>query len=384
MSGAAGDPGIVYILHLDPPYRHARHYTGHAEPGHLAERLAEHGTARGGRLLQVQREAGGSWHLARTLPGGRDLERAIKDAQAVPRYCPDCTPTPRQSPPDVTPRRQRLAARAAAPADPAVPLPRLPAPPPAEQGRRAGERFLATREGWPADRLAAALEYVTGPYRQNGPRNQASAREMAAFTATVTAGIQAQRATGRAQPAPIAQQKGTDAVSTPTPRPGPAPGHTAEREKGAATARLIVTRQIEAGHSAEQIADRWEAALAGHDPQTATPEQQAWHDAARDEARQLIQDWRDMQRGEAEQAQATRDERQAAHDAGDRRASAARDAGEQLAAEPWRISERELNDVETARPEPEPSPEPEGPWYLSEEREPEAGPGPEHELEAAG
>ena len=129
MSAAAGDPGIVYILHLDPPYRHARHYTGHAEPGHLAERLAEHGTARGARLLQVQREAGGSWHLARTLPGGRDLERAIKDAQAVPRYCPDCTPTPRQSPPDVTPRRQRLAARAAAPADPApaVPLPRLPA-----------------------------------------------------------------------------------------------------------------------------------------------------------------------------------------------------------------------------------------------------------------
>ena len=209
---------------------------------------------------------------------------------------------------------------------------------------------------------------------------------MAAFTATVTAGIQAQRATGRAQPAPTAQQKGTAAVSTPTPRPGPAPGHTAEREKGAATARLIVTRQIEAGHSAEQIADRWEAALAGHDPQTATPEQQAWHDGARDEARQLIQDWRDMQRGEAEQAQAARDERQAAHDAGDRRASAARDAGEQLAAEPWRISERELNDMETARPEPEPepSPEPEGPWYLSEEREPEAGSGPEHELEAAG
>ena len=92
MSTGWGDPGIVYILHLDPPYRHARHYTGHAEPGHLAERLAEHGTARGARLLQVQREAGGSWHLARTLPGGRDLERAIKDAQAVPRYCPDCTP----------------------------------------------------------------------------------------------------------------------------------------------------------------------------------------------------------------------------------------------------------------------------------------------------
>jgi hypothetical protein len=386
MSPAAYDPGIVYILHLDPPYRHARHYTGHAEPGHLAERLAEHGTARGARLLQVQREAGGSWHLARTLPGGRDLERAIKDAQAVPRYCPDCTPAPRQSPPDVTPRRQRLAARAAAPADPApaVPLPRLPALPPAEQGRRAGKRFLATREGWPADRLAAALEYVTGPYLQHGPRNEASAQQMAAFTATVTAGIQAQRATERAQPAPTAQQKGTTAVSTPTAQLPSASGPAADREKGAATARLIILRQIEAGHSAEQIADRWEAALAAHDPQTATPEQQAWHDGAESEARQLIQDWRDMQRSEAELAQAARDERQAAQDAEDRQASAVGDAGEQLAGESWRISERELNDIETAYPEPEPSPEPEGPWHLSEEREPEAGSAPEHELEAAG
>jgi hypothetical protein len=140
---------------------------------------------------------------------------------------------------------------------------------------------------------------------------------MAAFTATVTAGIQAQRATERAQPAPTAQQKGTEAVSTPTPQPGPAPGHTTEHEKGAATARLIVLRQIEAGHSAEQIADRWEAALAGHDPQAATPEQQAWHDGAESEARQLSKAWRDMQRSEAEQAQAARDERQAAHDARD-------------------------------------------------------------------
>jgi hypothetical protein len=207
---------------------------------------------------------------------------------------------------------------------------------------------------------------------------------MAAFTATVTAGIQAQRTTERAQPAPTAYQKGTTAVSTPTAQLPPAPGPAADREKGAATARLIILRQIEAGHSAEQIADRWQAALAGHDPQTATPEQQAWHDGAESEARQLIQDWRDMQRSEAEQAQAARDERQAAQDAEDRQASAADDAGEQLAGEPWRVSERELNDIETAHPEPETSPEPEGPWHLSEEREPEAGPGPEHELEAAG
>jgi hypothetical protein len=89
-----------------------------------------------------------------------------------------------------------------------------------------------------------------------------------------------------------------------------------EREKGAATARLIVLRQIEAGQSADQIADRWESALAEHDPATATSGQQAWHHGARDEAAQLIQDWRDMQREEAEQAQTARDERGAAQEAG--------------------------------------------------------------------
>jgi hypothetical protein len=215
---------------------------------------------------------------------------------------------------------------------------------------------------------------------------------MAAFTATITAGIQAQRATERAQAAPTqaapgkrgAQQKGTKAVTTNTAQPGRPPGSATEREKGAATARLIVLRQIEAGHSAEQIADRWEGALAGHDPQTATPEQQAWHDGARDEAAQLIQDWRDTQRSEAEQAQAARDKRDAAQDTGDRRPSAARDADEQLAAEPWLVSGRELDDMQAAHPEPEPSPELDSPWHLTQEREPGAGSGPEHDVEAAG
>jgi hypothetical protein len=236
---------------------------------------------------------------------------------------------------------------------PDVPLPRLPAPPPTEQDRRAGERFLATRQGWSADRLAAALAYVTGPYHEHGRHTQAATQEMAAFTTTVTAGIEAQRATERAQAAPTdaapgkrgAQQKGTEAVSTNTAQTGPPSGPATEREKGTATARLIVLRQIEAGQSADQIADRWEGALAEHDPATATPAQQAWHDGACEEAAQLIQDWRDMQREEAEQAQAARDEREAAQEP-----------------EPWQLTERELDALGAGAQVPaprEPEPEPE-------------------------
>jgi predicted GIY-YIG superfamily endonuclease len=84
-------PGTVYLLHLDPPYKHARHYLGWAAD--LAARLAEHEHGQGARLLAVQKAAGGTWHLARTWPGAtRNDERRIKDTGHVPHYCPDCQP----------------------------------------------------------------------------------------------------------------------------------------------------------------------------------------------------------------------------------------------------------------------------------------------------
>ena len=95
--------GTVYVVHLDPPYRRARHYVGHADPGCLQHRLAEHYTSGGPRLLRVQKAAGGSWHLVATFPGTRSTERQLKDGQAVPSFCPDCTPHPRIEMPAVDP-----------------------------------------------------------------------------------------------------------------------------------------------------------------------------------------------------------------------------------------------------------------------------------------
>jgi predicted GIY-YIG superfamily endonuclease len=84
--------GLVYLIHLDPAYKHARHYTGWT--ANLDQRLAEHRAGAGARLLDVVQKAGGSWHLVRTWPGTRSLERAIKDMRAVPQLCPECTPHP--------------------------------------------------------------------------------------------------------------------------------------------------------------------------------------------------------------------------------------------------------------------------------------------------
>ena len=86
------DPGTVYLLHFDRPYVHARHYTGWTTD--LTARLAEHQSGRGARLLAVIVAAGIGWQLARTWPGTRALERALKRQGGASRHCPICrTPT---------------------------------------------------------------------------------------------------------------------------------------------------------------------------------------------------------------------------------------------------------------------------------------------------
>jgi len=79
---------MVYLLHFDRPYRHARHYLGYAAD--LDARLKRHKAGNGARLLQVVMDTGISWVLARTWPGGRDVERKLKRQKNSPRLCPIC------------------------------------------------------------------------------------------------------------------------------------------------------------------------------------------------------------------------------------------------------------------------------------------------------
>jgi hypothetical protein len=83
---------VVYLLHLVPAYRHARHYLGFAaSSGFLPRRLHEHATGRGARLVAVALAAGCRFELVRLWPGSRDDERRLKNQRAVPRLlCPAC------------------------------------------------------------------------------------------------------------------------------------------------------------------------------------------------------------------------------------------------------------------------------------------------------
>lgn len=82
--------GVIYLLHFDQPFKHAAHYTGWTGRGELDKRLAEHGTAHGGRLLAVVKSAGIGWTLARTWTGDRNRERSLKRQGGASRRCPIC------------------------------------------------------------------------------------------------------------------------------------------------------------------------------------------------------------------------------------------------------------------------------------------------------
>ncbi len=80
----------IYLLHLDKPLRHDKHYVGLAED--LAARLERHASGQRARMLAVCRERGITWRLVRTWEGGRKFERELKNRKEAPKLCPVCNP----------------------------------------------------------------------------------------------------------------------------------------------------------------------------------------------------------------------------------------------------------------------------------------------------
>ena len=82
---------VVYLIHFDRPYQHARHYLGTTD--NLERRLRQHAAGRrhgGARLMEVVNEAGIIWRIACTWEGGRELERRLKSWNNGGRLCPIC------------------------------------------------------------------------------------------------------------------------------------------------------------------------------------------------------------------------------------------------------------------------------------------------------
>lgn len=79
---------LVYLLHFNRPYKHARHYLG--STNNLNARLERHRAGNGARLIEVITQAGIGFTLARTWEGGRTLERRLKNWHNSPKLCPIC------------------------------------------------------------------------------------------------------------------------------------------------------------------------------------------------------------------------------------------------------------------------------------------------------
>jgi predicted GIY-YIG superfamily endonuclease len=82
--------GTIYLLHLDEPFGHAKHYTGWASDLHA--RLAHHAAGTGANLLRHVAAAGIGWTLVRTWPGDRREERRLKRRGGASDRCPVCRP----------------------------------------------------------------------------------------------------------------------------------------------------------------------------------------------------------------------------------------------------------------------------------------------------
>lgn len=85
----------VYVLHLNTPLKHAKHYVGFVVNGHTLKARIEHhrnGTANC-RFTQVLHNLGITFVLARVFRGkkfDRSFERKLKKTHKVTYYCPIC------------------------------------------------------------------------------------------------------------------------------------------------------------------------------------------------------------------------------------------------------------------------------------------------------
>lgn len=59
----------VYVLHIEPPLGHARHYVGYTPDEDLARRIAEHMSGSGSPLIRAAVAAGRNVQLAHAFTG---------------------------------------------------------------------------------------------------------------------------------------------------------------------------------------------------------------------------------------------------------------------------------------------------------------------------
>jgi predicted GIY-YIG superfamily endonuclease len=78
----------VYLIHLEKPLKHAKHYLGFSED--IQERVKQHRNGRGAAFMKAIKKNGISWYVSRIWDGDRELERILKNQHNASHLCPTC------------------------------------------------------------------------------------------------------------------------------------------------------------------------------------------------------------------------------------------------------------------------------------------------------
>lgn len=79
-------PIMIYILELERPMHHAKYYLGFCESeATFPNRLHQHQTGTGAKMLAAAAARGIGWRVVITLPGDRRKERQLKRQKNTPR-----------------------------------------------------------------------------------------------------------------------------------------------------------------------------------------------------------------------------------------------------------------------------------------------------------
>lgn len=84
--------GTCYLLHIEPPYKRAKHYLGWTKADDSpTRRFDTHLAGRGSPLIKAAIAAGSTVTISRTwAKASRTDERALKNQKNAPRFCPIC------------------------------------------------------------------------------------------------------------------------------------------------------------------------------------------------------------------------------------------------------------------------------------------------------
>lgn len=82
---------MVYLIHFNKKFKHAKHYIGFCKDGRLKERMFHHKNGTGSKLMKAVSKAKINWKVVRVWDNeDGNFERKLKNMKNSKKLCPIC------------------------------------------------------------------------------------------------------------------------------------------------------------------------------------------------------------------------------------------------------------------------------------------------------